>query len=113
MANKTNHNPVNLLTQRQAQDTEFLDAESYNKHHLAQLKKVYKALKQKPMTMKEVDVYTGVMRESICRYIATLRKQGKVAVIRIRKCNVTGYRHVQEYTANKDLFPKSNQLELF
>ena len=78
-----------------------------------QLKLVYNALKVKPMTMKEVDVYTGVMRENICRYFDLLLKQGHIAVIRRRKCNITNYPYVNEYTANPDLFPKSIQYDLF
>lgn len=82
-------------------------------HFKAQIRRVYEALKYKPMTMKETDVYTGVMRENICRYIDTLFEQGKVAIIRKRKCNVTGFPYVNEYTTNPDLFPKSNQLKMF
>lgn len=79
----------------------------------AQLLVVYNALKEKPMTMKELDVATGIMRESICRHVAYLLMQGKIAVIRKRRCNITGYPMVNEYTANPNLFPKSNQLKLF
>jgi predicted transcriptional regulator len=78
-----------------------------------QLNKVLKALKQKPMTMKEVDVYTNVMRENICRYIRTLLIENRIAIIRKRKCSITGFSMVNEYTANPDLFPKSNQLKMF
>lgn len=78
-----------------------------------QLRKVYRALLHKPMTMKEVDVNTGVMRSNICWYFAELLKQERIAVIRQRKCSITGHSKVNEYTANKDLFPMSNQLELF
>jgi hypothetical protein len=84
-----------------------------DKQFKAQLKRVYEALKIKPMIMKEADVYTGVMRENICRYIDKLFEQGKIAIIKKRKCSVTGYPYVNEYTANPELFPKSNQLELF
>lgn len=78
-----------------------------------QLKKVYSAFKAKPLTMKEADVSTGVMRENICRYVRTLLSEGKIAVRRKRKCKITGYPLVKEYTGNPDLFPKSNQLEMF
>ena len=88
---------------RQGQDTIFK----------VQLLKVYNAFKVKPMTMKEADVFTGVMRENICRYVDTLLEQGRIAVIRKRKCRVTGYPYVNEYTADPELFPKSNQLKLF
>ncbi len=79
----------------------------------AQLQRVYKALQQKPMTMKETDIYTGIMRENICRYISILFEQNKIAIIRKRKCTITGYEYVNEYTTNPDLFPKSNQLKMF
>lgn len=84
-----------------------------DKQFKAQFKTVYECLKIKPMTMKEVDVLTGIMRENVCRYIDDLLKQGKIAIIKKRKCKITGYPYVNEYTANPDLFPKSNQLKLF
>jgi hypothetical protein len=84
-----------------------------SKHFTAQLQKVYQALKESPMTMKEADVYTGVMRENICRYIDILFDQNRIAVIRQRKCKITGYPYVNEYTTDPDLFPQSNQLNLF
>jgi hypothetical protein len=79
----------------------------------AQLVKVYNALKERPMTMKEVDVVTGVMRESVCRHISTLREQNRVAVIRKRKCSITGYLKVLEFTTDPSLFPEPNQIKLF
>lgn len=81
----------------------------------AQLQRVYEALMRKPMTMKEADIYTGVMRENNCRYIDTLSEQGKtkLQLLKKRKCSITGYPYVNEYTANSNLFPKSNQLKMF
>ncbi len=87
--------------------------QSKDKQFKAQLTKVYKAFADKPMTMKEADVYTGVMRENICRYVDTLLEQGRIAIIRKRKCSVTGYPYVNEYTTNPNLFPQSNQLKMF
>ncbi|WP_417237212.1 hypothetical protein [Bizionia paragorgiae] len=84
-----------------------------NKHFKAQMVKVYKAFAERPMTMKEADVYTGVMRENICRYVSDLLEQGRIAVLRKRRCTITGHPDVNEYTGNSNLFPKSNQLELF
>lgn len=98
-------------------NTHSLENNEFNqgkdKHFKVQLQRVYNALKEKPMTMKETDIYTGVMRENICRYIDILFEQGKIAIIRKRKCTITGYPYVNEYTTNPDLFPKNNQLELF
>ena len=98
-------------------DTQSLEINDFkqakDKQFKAQLQKVYNALKEKPMTMKETDIYTGVMRENICRYIDELFEQGKIAILRKRKCTVTGYPYVNEYTSNPHLFPKSNQLTIF
>ena len=91
------------LSLRQGQDKEFK----------AQLLRVYKAFEEKPRTMKEADVFTGVMRENICRYVDILLEQGRIALLRKRKCTITGYPYVNEYTGDPDLFPRSNQLELF
>lgn len=84
-----------------------------NKQYKAQLAKVYKAFTEKPMTMKEADICTGVMRENICRYVNTLLEEGRIAILRKRKCSITGYPYVNEYTGNPDLFPQSNQLKMF
>ena len=82
-------------------------------HHKAQLKRIVEALRKSPMTMKEADVYAGIMRENICRYISDLMESGLIAVRKKRRCSITGYPYVNEYTGNPDLFPKSNQLNLF
>lgn len=79
----------------------------------AQLLKIYNAFKVRPMTMKEADVFTGIMRENICRHVDTLLEQGRIAVIRKRRCTITGHPYVNEYTSDPNLFPKSNQLKLF
>ncbi|MDA0177205.1 hypothetical protein OOZ35_06845 [Mesoflavibacter profundi] len=102
-----------MSTQSKQSLNSFGREQGKNKQFTAQLKRVYNALMQKPMTMKEVDIYTGVMRENICRYIDTLIEQNKIAIIRKRKCSITGYPYVNEYTANSSLFPKSNQLKMF
>lgn len=86
---------------------------THDDKHQAQCRRIFNALKSKPLTMKEVDVLTGIMRENICRHISTLLELGKIAVIRKRKCSITGYSNVNVYSGNPDLFPKSNQLELF
>lgn len=78
----------------------------------AQLTKVYNAFKEKPMTMLEADYISGIMRSNICWYIDDLIEQGRIAMIRKRKCTITG-RIVKEFTANPDLFPQSNQLSFF
>ena len=82
-------------------------------HFKTEQKKVLEALKIKPMTMKEVFVETGVMRENICRYVVILLETGRIKITQKRKCTITGHTSVNEYTGNPELFPKTNQLNLF
>ncbi len=96
-------NPKNSPNKRQRQDTKFK----------AQLVRVYNAFKVKPSTMLEVAKATNVMRSNICWYVDDLIEQNRIAFIRKRKCTITGYPYVNEYTADIDLFPKSNQLKMF
>jgi hypothetical protein len=63
--------------------------------------------------MKEIFIETGIMRENICRYIDILLENGKIKITQKRKCTITGHSSVNEYTANPELFPQSNQLNLF
>ena len=81
--------------------------------NLDQLKSVFNAFFEYPKTMKEVDAETKIMRENICRYVSTLRNENRISLVGYRKCNITGNPKVGIYTTNPDLFPKSNQLELF
>lgn len=78
-----------------------------------QLNIVFNAFFESPKTMKEVDKETGVMRESICRHVKTLRASNKIVLVGYRKCKETGHGKVGIYTTNPDLFPLSNQLKLF
>jgi hypothetical protein len=79
-----------------------------------QLDAVYQAFFEKPRTMKEADFACGVMRESICRYVRTLRNQGKIYRLKQRRCQRTNHR-AGEYTTDPRLFPKTKpqQLNLF
>lgn len=83
-----------------------------NRNDVIQKTKVLEAIRIKPLTMKEIDIKTGVMRENVCRHINTLLEENKIAEIRKRKCTITGHNKVMEYTANPDLFPPTNQLDL-
>ena len=78
-----------------------------------ELKRVYKCFYESPKTMKEVDKAIGIMRESICRYCATLEKQGRLYRIRQRRCTATGHNVVWEFTSNPGLRPLDRQKKLF
>ncbi len=82
-------------------------------NYINQLKRVNQAFFDKPKTMKEVDLEIGIMRESICRYCATLRKAGRLFPVLKRQCNVTKYPKVTAWTTNPELVPPSTQLNLF
>jgi hypothetical protein len=76
-----------------------------------QLSRVYDAFFDAPMTMKEADKFCGVMRESICRYVRTLRLSRRIKLIGKRYCKVT--KHLAGvYTTNPDFFPIDPQFKL-
>lgn len=82
------------------------------KHFDKQLIRVFNSLLESPKTMWEASVNSGVVRANVCRHVATLRKQKRVAVIRKRPCKISGHL-AGELTANPELFPRENQLNLF
>lgn len=71
---------------------------------------VYKVLLKEPLTMLEIASLTNIRRANICRYISEFEELGIVAMMRKRKCTISGYPFVGEYTADKSLFPEDNQL---
>lgn len=86
---------------------------SKDKYSKTQLRKVFEALKVKPMTMLEVARVVGIERGNICWYIDDLFESHKIALLRKRKCTVSKHPKVGEYTTNPELFQKSNQLNFF
>ena len=87
--------------------------ENSNTQATDQMKKVFNAFFEFPKIMKEVDAETTVMRESICRYVRTLRLENRIALVGYRRCKITGHPKVGTYTTNPEMFPKSNQLKMF
>ena len=94
-------------------NTQSLNFNSLEQGKDKQLNMVFSAFFESPKTMKEVDMETTIMRENICRYVRTLRQKNRIALVGYRKCKVTGNGKVGIYTTNPELFPKSNQLQLF
>lgn len=100
------------LTPQPANQVIFVSTKDNQKFD-TQLIRVYDAFYESPGTMKEVDRRIGIMRESICRYCAKLRKQDKLYPIRKRLCNVTNHLAI-EWTTNSALVPpRPIQLDLF
>ena len=77
-----------------------------------QLQKVYSTLFVRPMTRLEVAQLTGIERANVCRYVAELRKQNSVEVVRFGICPITKYNKVQFLTTNPELFPQKKQLDI-
>lgn len=77
-----------------------------------QLQTVEKLLRKQPLTMLQVALVTGILRTNICRYVSTLRKQDRIAIVRMGLCPISKHR-AGFYTTNPDLFPKKVQAELF
>jgi len=88
---------------RNSDDSRMSFEEGQNKDkYSGDLQRVYQALFDTPQTMKEVDVSIGVMRESICWYCRTLRKENKIFKVRKRACNVTNYPKAWELTTDPE-----------
>lgn len=58
-----------------------------------------------PMTMMMASKRSGVMRESVCRRVGEWKASGKIKVIRIDRCEITG-KLAQWLTTNPDLWPR-------
>lgn len=83
-----------------------------NKKFRTQAKIVFNSFFYKPQTMKEVEVKTKIDRAGICRYVATFRKQNKIAVLKTVYCSITKHK-AYLLTTNPELFPIDSQLKLF
>ena len=86
--------------------------QSEDNHFATQFRKVFAGFQNKPYTMKELSILTGIDRANICRYCRTMREAGQIAVVKKTYCSIT--KHIaNKYTTNKALFPIDKQLKLF
>lgn len=74
---------------------------SKDSHFIAQKKAIYKAFKE-PSTMLMVSIETGILRANICRYVAELKKQGKIRLIRKDLCKISN-RKAGYLTTNENI----------
>lgn len=85
-----------------------MDSKTFNN----QLKRTYRAFREKPKTMLQVSSETGIMRASICRYVAHLKKRNKIAEVRKGTCPIS--KHKSGFlSTDPALIPKPGQSELF
>ena len=85
-----------------------MDKKTFNN----QLKRTFRAFRQAPKTMKQVEVETGIDRPNVCRYVAWLRKRNKITVVKKGSCPITKH-SAQFFSTDPDLIPKPGQSELF
>ena len=76
------------------------------------LKKVFEGFYKEPQSMKMLSVKLKIDRANICWFCREFRKNGQIAIYKVGICAITKQR-VNHYTTNPELFPKSNQLNLF
>ena len=81
---------------------------------ITDLDKVYEALKENELTMRQIDLATGIRQHHVCRRVADLREQGLVGYVGKIKCPSTG-RKAWLCTTDRSRFliPTGQQLELF
>lgn len=87
--------------------------DSKKKHFATQEKKIFKAFRECPKTMKQVEVETGIDRANICRAVGKWKKANRIQVFRLGICPITKFDKVQFLTTNPELFRKSLTLNLF
>lgn len=59
------------------------------KKYRTQKKRVIKVFQERPATMLEATVQTGVLRANICRYVAHWRKHGQIVLVRKGICPIS------------------------
>ena len=97
-------------------DTQSLNYNSYKQGEFKQFnnqkKNIFNYLQKHIATASMVAEATGIPQKCITRYKRDFEKLGILAEVKKDYCKSTN--HLAWYlTTNKELFPKSNQLELF
>lgn len=77
-----------------------------------QLKTIFHYLQEHVATASMVAEATGVPQKCITRYKRDLEKKGLLYELKKTVCKATGFK-AWYLTTNPDLFPKSNQLNMF
>ena len=57
-----------------------------------QIKRVFEAFELRPATMLTIARLTGIERASICRYVANMRENNSIFLIRQGLCPISGHR---------------------
>lgn len=81
MESNTPNSPEISLHRRQYKD----------KHFQAQFKRVFRAFQQ-PKTMLMVSIETGILRANICRFVAELKEQKRIVLVKTGICKISKHR---------------------
>ena len=84
-----------------------------NNKYLTQYERVKKFLYKRPATRLEISVKTGILIQNVCRYVAMLRKQEQIAIIKHDTCQISGQK--SEYLSTNPVYFKEygKQMTLF
>lgn len=91
--------------------TQFPNDKGKDSDFGSQYQIVYQCFKERPKSMLDVFLETGILRANICRYVADMENKGLIQ--RLYKAEdehtgaIAGY-----YTADKELFRKTNDSQL-
>ncbi|HKK43878.1 MAG TPA: hypothetical protein VJ964_00025 [Balneolaceae bacterium] len=69
-----------------------------------QTKRTFEAFRERPKTMMEVSIETGIIRPNICRYISKWEKQGKIVLVKEDTCPITKHK-AGFYSTDPTYFP--------
>ena len=81
-------------------------------NHYSQIKTIFNYLQKNVATATMVSKATGVPQKCITRYKRDLEKSGLLAEVKRERCKVTNC-WAWYITTNQNLFPTSNQLNMF
>jgi hypothetical protein len=102
------------MSDKNTHNLDFNNDEQGKNKKKQQRKLLYKVLFYCPLSRRMAATEIGFTDQTymVTQNVSDWLKQGKAAVIGRIKCSRSG-RFVQKITTNPDLFPKSNQLNLF
>jgi hypothetical protein len=91
------------------------DKRSKDTHFRSQYQTVYQSFQEKPKTMFQVEIETGVPRPYVCRYVDAMRKEGLTQEVKKGRCPISKWDKVGFYSTDPALFNKldTTQLNLF
>ena len=82
----------------------LITSNSKDTKHLSDYQKAYDYFLQKPATMFQCEIDTGIPRPYVCRYVGGMRKYGDIQIARLGRCPISKYDGVQFLTTDKRLF---------